>query len=230
MTRTGDPARDRLRHMLITRRVELNPDFASRRVFAAHPDTVLSYSAIRDLETGNRANFDESTLLRADMSYRFEAGLIERFLNGGDERSRPAARRRHGRAPNPHRSKREVVEIQLRNDVPTGVKDARDQRRVGVGYVALQERRAAGHRHPSHRNIVLDTDALPSQFAGCRALHRAPPDDRIVRIALRVWTRARIAIRVLSGGGVNGIRSRASSVSNIPGISAWKSFNSSALK
>ena len=84
MGHSAGPAWERLRRVLVTRRVQLDPAYANRGVFARSEGVKVSYAVIRDLETGARVNFDPATLALADASYRYAAGSIQRVISGGD--------------------------------------------------------------------------------------------------------------------------------------------------
>ena len=84
MGHSAGPAWERLRRILVTRRVQLDPAYANRGVFARSEGVKVSYAVIRDLETGARVNFDPATLALADASYRYAAGSIQRVISGGD--------------------------------------------------------------------------------------------------------------------------------------------------
>jgi hypothetical protein len=67
---------------LVRRRIELDPRYANRRLFAA--ERGLNYRIITDLEHGRRGNYEPSTLTAAEVAYGLAAGSIARSAAGGE--------------------------------------------------------------------------------------------------------------------------------------------------
>ncbi len=63
----------------------------------------------------------------------------------------------------------EILAPRLADDGAAGIEDARHDGGVDLGDVTGKDRRAVHHRHPSDTGVVLDGDALASEFARWRA-------------------------------------------------------------
>ena len=90
----------------------------------------------------------------------------------------------------------EVLAVRLADDRAAGVEDARDDRRVDVGHVAFERRRAVHHRHAGEADVVLQDDALAGERTVRRALDlglHVPGAERVLGRRGPVAGRARIA-------------------------------------
>ena len=71
--------------------------------------------------------------------------------------------------------KAQILAYRLAENAPAGVQNARNDRRVDFGRIALQNGAAVHHRHAGDAHVVLDGEGLAGQRAGLRALDvRAP--------------------------------------------------------
>lgn len=67
-------------NLLRYRRIQLNPAWRDRKVFATEHH--LTYRVVNDLENGNRANFEPATIAGAEVAYRLAPGSLRRTLAG----------------------------------------------------------------------------------------------------------------------------------------------------
>ena len=89
-----------------------------------------------------------------------------------------------------------VLAVRLADDGAAGVEDARDHRRIDVGHITFERRRAVHHRHAGQTDVVLQHDALAGQRAIGRALHLrldVPRTERVLAGARPRAGRARVA-------------------------------------
>lgn len=71
-----------LGEQLKRRRVDLDPKYRSRGVFAA--ETGLNERLVADLENARREGYRDTTLAAVEVAYRLEPGTVSRFLEGRD--------------------------------------------------------------------------------------------------------------------------------------------------
>ena len=92
MAITESAAWTRLGELLIQRRVQLDPRYRNRRLFAI--ERGLDSRLVADIERARRQNFEGVTLAAAiEAAYRLEPGSIGRTLHGGElEQAAPAVR------------------------------------------------------------------------------------------------------------------------------------------
>lgn len=72
-----DESWQRLGRALIARRLDLNPKYKSREVFAR--DTDMDYRVLFDIENARRTNFGAMTIARIERAYELQNGAIEKF-------------------------------------------------------------------------------------------------------------------------------------------------------
>jgi hypothetical protein len=75
-------ARKRLGELLVQRRIELNPRWRKRTVFAE--DHGLNWRLLYDIERARRDTFSDETLAAVEVAYRWRKGSIAAVLAGGD--------------------------------------------------------------------------------------------------------------------------------------------------
>lgn len=82
--RSDAAARRRLGTLLVRRRVELDPRWKNRALFAR--ETGINLRLVQDIENGamNRKRFDESTKALFEVNYRWAPGSFDAVLSGGD--------------------------------------------------------------------------------------------------------------------------------------------------
>lgn len=78
------------------RRVELDPRYRSRALFAR--ERSIDYRLSYDIETAARTNYRDATLTAIDLAYGLEPGFIQRLVNGDDPR-RPPVESSNGHKP-----------------------------------------------------------------------------------------------------------------------------------
>ena len=81
MPNVADPALIRLGDLLRYRRIELNPAWRDRKVFAAEHN--LTYRIVNDVENGRRANFEPGTVAGIEVAYKLAPGSLRRTEAGG---------------------------------------------------------------------------------------------------------------------------------------------------
>ena len=74
---------ERLGGSLVRRRLELDPRYRNRKLFAQERGPGL-YRVFSDIELGKRSSYKPSVLLAIEVAYQLEPGSIDRFLAGGD--------------------------------------------------------------------------------------------------------------------------------------------------
>src|ERR1700733_5729560 len=82
MTTAPQDARERLGELLVQRRIELNPRWRKRTVFAE--DHGLNWRLLYDIERARRDTFSDETLAAVEVAYRWRKGSIAAVLAGGD--------------------------------------------------------------------------------------------------------------------------------------------------
>lgn len=83
----------RLGGLLVRRRIELDPRYSNRQLFAA--ERGLNYRTVSDIERGRRDNYENGTITALEVAYRVTPGSVGRALAGGDLeplRARPPLR------------------------------------------------------------------------------------------------------------------------------------------
>jgi hypothetical protein len=75
-------ARERLGELLVQRRIELNPRWRKRTVFAE--DHGLNWRLLYDIERARRDTFGDETLAAVEVAYRWRKGSIAAVLAGRD--------------------------------------------------------------------------------------------------------------------------------------------------
>jgi hypothetical protein len=88
---TTGPEWKRLGDLLLRRRIELDPSYKIRRRFceATSSDPNSWYRMVTDLEKGNRDNYEDGTLVAAEVAYRLRPGSIGRFVSGKTSQLEP---------------------------------------------------------------------------------------------------------------------------------------------
>lgn len=71
----------RLGELLVRRRIELDPRYSNRKLFAR--ERGLNYRIVTDLEHGIRGNYEDGTITAAEVAYRVAPGSLRRALAGG---------------------------------------------------------------------------------------------------------------------------------------------------
>jgi transcriptional regulator with XRE-family HTH domain len=80
-----DPGRWKLLgERLKRRRTEIDPAHHSRAEFMRSGAVGVSASVIRDIEQGNRTNYDAATIAAVETGYRLEPGSVAAFIGGND--------------------------------------------------------------------------------------------------------------------------------------------------
>ena len=74
--------RERLGRLLMQRRVELDPRYRNRRVFAGERE--INYRLVMDIENSTRDNFDDAMLAFISLAYGWTADSAARVMEGGD--------------------------------------------------------------------------------------------------------------------------------------------------
>lgn len=74
-----------LGRLLMARRVQLDPAWTNRKLFAEDNQLSRQYRTISDIETGRRDDYSAPILALIERAYRYETGSIARYLqNDGD--------------------------------------------------------------------------------------------------------------------------------------------------
>lgn len=81
MPKDATPALQRLGDLLRYRRIELNPAWQNREVFAAAHD--ISARVLSALENGKRFNFEPGTRARIEVAYQLAPGSLQRTAAAG---------------------------------------------------------------------------------------------------------------------------------------------------
>lgn len=79
----------RLGEMLVQRRVEIDPRYRNRRLFAA--ERGLNWRLLYDIERAKRTNFESETLAAIEVAYSLVPGSIPRALGGAELEAQPDA-------------------------------------------------------------------------------------------------------------------------------------------
>ena len=88
----------------------------------------------------------------------------------------------------------ELLHLELADDRPAGVENARHDGGIEVRNVAVHEMRAERQGHPGDADVVLESDGLAPQWAMVRARDAALPDEDIQGILVLRRPVARITI------------------------------------
>ena len=81
-TDTSKERQRRLGELLIRRRLDLDPRYRNRQVFAYKRG--VEYRIVSDIERGRRMNFHAVTIAEIERAYALTSGAISRFMEGGD--------------------------------------------------------------------------------------------------------------------------------------------------
>jgi hypothetical protein len=93
----------RLGELLVRRRIELDPRYSNRQLFAA--ERGINYRTVSDVERGRRDNYEGGTVTALEVAYAVAPGSIGRALAGGELEPLPGpARPEPGAPPNPFAS------------------------------------------------------------------------------------------------------------------------------
>lgn len=71
----------RLGEQLVRRRIELDPRYSNRQLFAA--ERGVNYRVVSDVERGRRDNYEDGTVTALEVAYAVAPGSIGRALAGG---------------------------------------------------------------------------------------------------------------------------------------------------
>lgn len=84
------PRWQRLGELLIRRRLDLDPRYRNRQVFA--DERGAEYRIVSDIERGRRSNFHAATIANIERAYGLSSGAIARYVDGGElDEPRPRA-------------------------------------------------------------------------------------------------------------------------------------------
>lgn len=83
-------SRQRLGALLIRRRIEMDPRYRKRTVFAQ--ERGLHWRLLYDIEKARRDTFSDETIAAVEAAYQWQEGSVARVLDGGD----PEAARAEG--------------------------------------------------------------------------------------------------------------------------------------
>lgn len=72
----------RLGELLVRRRIELDPRYSNRQLFAS--ERGLNYRTVSDIERGRRDNYEDATVTSVEVAYGVAAGSVARALGGGE--------------------------------------------------------------------------------------------------------------------------------------------------
>jgi hypothetical protein len=78
-----NPRRQRLGQLLIRKRLDLDPRYRNRQVFA--DERGVEYRIVSDIETARRENFQAVTIAELEHAYALAPGAIGRFIDRGGE-------------------------------------------------------------------------------------------------------------------------------------------------
>lgn len=81
-------ARARLGEQLVRRRIELDPRYRNRQLFA--DERGVSYRIVSDIEAGRRENFEDATLAALEVAYQLAPGAIQAAETRGHLEPLPA--------------------------------------------------------------------------------------------------------------------------------------------
>lgn len=81
--------RQRLGELLIRRRLDLDPRYRNRQVFA--DERGVEYRIVSDIERARRSNFHAVTIAEIERAYKLPAGAVARYLDGGSLEPQPLA-------------------------------------------------------------------------------------------------------------------------------------------
>lgn len=79
----------RLGELLVRRRIELDPRYSVRQLFAA--ERGINYRTVSDIERGRRDNYEDGTLAAVEVAYGVTRGSVAAALNGGSLEPLPPA-------------------------------------------------------------------------------------------------------------------------------------------
>ena len=77
----------RLGELLVRRRIELDPRYSNRRLFA--DESGLNYRIVSDVERGRRDNYENQTIAAVEVAYRVLPGSVARVVAGGEPALQP---------------------------------------------------------------------------------------------------------------------------------------------
>lgn len=77
----------RLGELLVRRRIELDPRYSNRQLFAA--ERGINYRTVSDVERGRRDNYEDGTITALEVAYGVKPGSIGQFLAGGELEALP---------------------------------------------------------------------------------------------------------------------------------------------
>jgi hypothetical protein len=106
---TASPAWERLGEQLVRRRIEVDPRYSNRQLFA--DERGVNYRSISDIERGRRDNYEDATIASLEVAYAVRPGSIRRAVDGGDLEPLQAAPARLRAAPPPASSGSPAEEI-----------------------------------------------------------------------------------------------------------------------
>lgn len=79
-----------LGEQLVRRRIELDPRYANRRLFA--DERGVNYRTVSDVERGRRDNYEDATITALEVAYAVKPGSVSHALAGGELEPLPGAR------------------------------------------------------------------------------------------------------------------------------------------
>lgn len=71
----------RLGDLLVRRRIEMDPRYSVRQLFAA--ERGINYRTVSDIERGRRDNYEDTTLTAVEVAYGVTPGSVAAALDGG---------------------------------------------------------------------------------------------------------------------------------------------------
>lgn len=80
----------RLGELLVRRRIELDPRYSNRQLFAA--ERGINYRTVSDVERARRSNYEDGTITAVEVAYSVAPGSVAAVLAGGDLAPVPASR------------------------------------------------------------------------------------------------------------------------------------------
>lgn len=127
---TAVSAWQRLGDLLVTRRVQIDPRYTTRRTFVAETHSGKQdswYRMITSIENGSRDNYSRETLAAIEIAYQLQPGSLHRTLTEGGELEplqQPAAPQAPADSPDHAAS-------------PTAMRDALDEFHAAAGFRSL---------------------------------------------------------------------------------------------
>lgn len=126
---TAVSAWQRLGDLLVTRRVQIDPRYTSRRTFVAETHSGRQdswYRMITSVENGSRDNYSRETLAAIEIAYQLQPGSLNRALTGGELEplQQPAAPQAPADSPD-------------RAASPGAMRDALDEFHAAAGFRSL---------------------------------------------------------------------------------------------